>query len=56
MNLHLEHRVKNIYTVTRQQVTDLAKKYLLADKMVIIMVGDEAGIKDQQAKDDKKPL
>jgi len=24
--------------------------------MAIIMVGDEAGIKAQQAKDDKKPL
>jgi len=53
---YLTNRVKNIYAVTPQQVADLAKKYLLLDKMAIIMVGDEAGIKAQQAKDDKKPL
>ena len=53
---YLTNRVKNIYAVTPQQVTDLTKKYLLIDKMAIIVVGDEAGIKAQQAKDDKKPL
>lgn len=46
---YLTNRVKNIYAVTPQQVTDLAKKYLPADKMAIIMVGDETSIKKQQA-------
>lgn len=52
---YLTNRVKNIYAVTPQQVTDLAKKYLLTDKMVIIMVGDETAIKEQQSKE-PKPL
>ncbi len=50
---YLTNRVKNIYAVTPQQVTDLTKKYLQPDKMTIIMVGDEAGIKEQQSKQPK---
>jgi len=46
---YLTNRVKNIYAVTPQQVSDLAKKYLPADKMAIIMVGDQTSIKKQQA-------
>lgn len=42
--------VKNIYGVTPQQVSDLAKKYLSPEKMVVVMVGDETAIKDQQSK------
>ena len=45
---YLTNRVKNIYSVKPQQVSDLAKKYLIPEKMIIIMVGDEAAIKKQQ--------
>lgn len=51
---YLTNRVKNIYAVTPQQVSDLTKKYLTTDKMTIVMVGDEAGIKDQQSKSGTK--
>jgi predicted Zn-dependent peptidase len=47
---YLTNRVKNIYAVTPQQVTDLTKKYLLPEKMAVVMVGDEDAIKQQQAK------
>jgi zinc protease len=47
---YLSNYVKNIYAVTPQQVTDMAKKYLAIDKMVLVMVGDEASIKEQQLK------
>ena len=47
---YLTNRVKNIYAVTPQQVTDLTKKYLLSDKMAVVMVGDEDAIKQQEAK------
>jgi predicted Zn-dependent peptidase len=47
---YLTNRVKNIYAVTPQQVTNLTKKYLLPEKMAVVMVGDEDAIKQQQAK------
>jgi zinc protease len=47
---YLSNYVKNIYAVTPQQVTDMAKKYLPINKMVLVMVGDEASIKEQQSK------
>jgi predicted Zn-dependent peptidase len=47
---YLTNRVKNIYAVTPQQVSELTKKYLPTDKMAIVMVGDEASIKEQQSK------
>jgi len=46
---YLTNRVKNIYAVTPEQVTDLTKKYLAVDKMTTVMVGDEAAIKAQEA-------
>jgi zinc protease len=46
----LSNYVKNTYAVTPQQVTDMAKKYLPINKMVLVMVGDEASIKEQQSK------
>jgi hypothetical protein len=42
--------------VTLQQVTDRSKKYLLLDKMAIIMAGDEKDIKEQQLKAAQKSL
>jgi zinc protease len=50
---YLSNYVKNVYAVTPQQVSDLAKKYLDTNKMVLVMVGDEASIKEQQAKQAK---
>ncbi len=50
---YLTNHVKNIYAVTPQQVSQLAKKYIVPDKMTIVMVGDEASIKEQQVKTPK---
>lgn len=47
---YLTNRVKNIYAVTPQQVSDMVRKYLVPEKMSIVMVGDEKSIKEQQAK------
>lgn len=45
---YLTNRVKNIYSVTSRQISDLAQKYLPVEKMTIVMVGDEKAIKEQQ--------
>lgn len=47
---YLTNRVKNIYAVTPEQVSALTKKYLIPEKMSLVMVGDEQAIKEQQAK------
>ena len=50
---YLTNHVKDIYAVTPQQVSQLTKKYIVPDKMTIVMVGDESSIKEQQAKTPK---
>lgn len=47
---YLTDRVKNIYAVTPQKISELTKKYIIPGNMFIVMVGDEASIKQQQAK------
>jgi predicted Zn-dependent peptidase len=50
---YLTNHVKDIYAVTPQQVSQLTKKYITPDKMTIVLVGDEASIKEQQAQKPK---
>jgi zinc protease len=44
---YLENFVKNIHSVTPEQVSAITKKYLDYKKMLIVMVGDESAIKKQ---------
>ena len=49
--------VANVLSVTKDEVTDAAKKYIVPDKMEIVVVGDkgkiEAGIKELKLGDIK---
>lgn len=47
---YLSNRVKNIYSVTPQQLSDAVKKYISPEQLSVIMVGDEKLIKEQRAK------
>ena len=40
---YLTNFVKNIHSITPEQVSAIAKKYLDYKKMMIVMVGDEKG-------------
>jgi len=52
---YLTNFVKNIHSITPEQVSAITKKYLDYNKMLIVMVGDESGIKKQvEAKSVKK--
>ena len=52
---YLENFVKNIHSIKPEQVSAITKKYLDYQKMLIVMVGDEQGIKKQiEAKSVKK--
>ncbi len=44
---YLTSFVKNINSITPQQVSDITRKYLDYKKMMIVMVGDESAIKKQ---------
>jgi zinc protease len=44
---YLANFVKNIHSITPEQVSAIAKKYLDYKKMLIVMVGDESAIKKQ---------
>lgn len=44
---YLTSFVKNVNSITPQQVSDITKKYLDYKKMLVVMVGDEKGIKKQ---------
>ncbi len=44
---YLTNFVKNVNAVTPQQVSDMVKSYLDYNKMTVVMVGDEEGIKKQ---------
>ena len=44
---YLTSFVKNINSITPQQVSDITKKYLDYKKMLVVMVGDERAIKKQ---------
>lgn len=46
---YLETYVKKVYAVTPQQVQQMADKYLLTNKMTIVVVGDKSKIADQLA-------
>ncbi|UGU15820.1 insulinase family protein [Sinomicrobium kalidii] len=43
----LEDKVKNMYEVTPEQVSEMVKKYIKPGEMTLIVVGDKAKIKDQ---------
>jgi zinc protease len=53
MNLHglpatyASTYVKQVYAVTPQQVTDMAKKHIAEDRATIVIVGDRKAIEDQ---------
>jgi predicted Zn-dependent peptidase len=52
---HLNNFVKNIHSVTPEQVSAITKKYLDYSKMLVVMVGDQNAIKKQiQTKSAKK--
>jgi zinc protease len=44
---YLTNFVKNIHSITPEQVSAIAKKYMDYSKMMIVMVGDEKGIQKQ---------
>ena len=44
---YLTSFVKNVNSITPQQVSDITKKYLDYKKMLIVMVGDQEAIKKQ---------
>jgi predicted Zn-dependent peptidase len=44
---YLENYVQRVYAVTPQQVQQMTQKYLLPDKMTIVVVGDKAKINEQ---------
>ncbi|MEP5612053.1 MAG: pitrilysin family protein [Cyclobacteriaceae bacterium] len=51
----LTDRVKNIYAVTPEQVSELTKKHIRPEDMTLVIVGDKKKI-DQQIKDYEKEL
>lgn len=46
-NDYLPNYVQRLTTVTPKDVSDIAKKYLLTDKMTIVVVGDKSKIDEQ---------
>lgn len=46
---YLETYVQNVYAVTPEQVQQMASKYIDADKLTMVVVGDKAKIADQIA-------
>jgi predicted Zn-dependent peptidase len=44
---YLNNFVKNIHSVTPEQVSAISKKYLDYSKMLVVMVGDQNAIKKQ---------
>lgn len=52
---YLTNRVKNIYSVTPEKVSEMAKKYIQYDKMAKVMVGDKEQIQKQVEKQKAAP-
>lgn len=46
---YLETYVQRVYAVTPQQISAMTQKYLIPDKMTIVVVGDKAKISEQLA-------
>ena len=46
---YLETYVQKVYTLTPQQVQEMAQKYILADKLTIVVVGDKEKVAGQIA-------
>ena len=46
---YLETYVQKVYTLTPQQVQEMAQKYILADKLTIVVVGDKEKVAGQNA-------
>lgn len=46
---YLDTYVQKVYAITPQQVSEMVKKYIQADKMTIVVVGDQKVISDQIA-------
>lgn len=46
---YLETYVQKVFAVTPEQVQQMASKYILSDKLTIVLVGDKAKIADQIA-------
>ena len=44
---YLETYVQKVYAVTPEQVTNLARQYILQDKLTMVVVGDKSRIADQ---------
>ena len=44
---YLNNLVKNIYAVTPQQVSEIAKKHIQYDKMTKVMIGDKEAVQQQ---------
>ncbi len=43
----IDNYIKEVVAVTPKDIQDLAKKYLVKDKMTIVVVGDKSKITDQ---------
>jgi zinc protease len=52
---YLNNYVKNIYKVTPETITQIAKNYMQYDKMVKVMVGDKSQIQQQVEKQKATP-
>lgn len=50
----LTNLVKNVYKVTPEKVSEIAKKYIQFDKMKVVMVGDKASVQKQMGIADVK--
>jgi predicted Zn-dependent peptidase len=44
---YLESYVQKVFAVTPDQVQQMASKYILSDRLTIVLVGDKAKIADQ---------
>jgi predicted Zn-dependent peptidase len=52
---YLTNYVKNIYSVTPEDVTRMTKKYIDYDKMVKVMIGDKTSVQQQIDKQKAQP-
>jgi len=46
---YLDNYIQKVYAVTPQQVQDAAERYILPEKLTIVVVGDKAKVSDQVA-------
>jgi len=50
---YLDTYVQKVYAVTPQQVQEMAAKYVVADKLTMVVVGDKSKVSEQVAQYEK---